>query len=173
MNKFKQKMLCADGLLLAVLIAIDQITKSLAAGRLKNQPPIVLIDGVLELSYLENRGAAFGILQEQKLFFVVIACVFLAVIACVLLKAPTERKYIPLHLLLIVITAGAVGNMIDRLRLDYVVDFIYFSLINFPVFNVADIYVTMATAFLAIQVLFRYKDEDFGFLIPGKKNSGE
>ena len=77
MNKFKQKMLCADGLLLAVLIAIDQITKSLAAGRLKNQPSIVLIDGVLELSYLENRGAAFGILQEQKLFFVAIAVCFL------------------------------------------------------------------------------------------------
>ena len=109
-------MLCADGLLLAVLIAIDQITKSLAAGRLKNQPSIVLIDGVLELSYLENRGAAFGILQEQKLFFVAIACVFLAVIAYVLLKAPNKKRYIPLHLLLIVIAAGAVGNMIDRLR---------------------------------------------------------
>ena len=91
-------------------------------------------------------------------------------IAYVLLKAPNKKRYIPLHLLLIVIAAGAVGNMIDRLRLNYVVDFIYFSLINFPVFNVADIYVTLATAFLAIQVLFRYKEEDFGFLGLAKKN---
>ena len=95
---------------------------------------------------------------------------FLAVIAYVLLKAPNKKRYIPLHLLLIVIAAGAVGNMIDRLRLNYVVDFIYFSLINFPVFNVADIYVTLATAFLAIPVLFRYKEEDFGFLGLAKKN---
>ena len=69
-----------DVLLLALLIAADQITKKLAVIRLKDQPSFVLIDGILELSYLENKGAAFGILQDQKLFFVVIACVFLAVI---------------------------------------------------------------------------------------------
>lgn len=171
MNKLKQKLLCMDVLLLAILVIIDQITKNLAVTRLKNRPPFVIIDGVLELSYLENRGAAFGILQERKLFFVVIACIFLAAICYVLLKAPGDRKYLPLHLLLTVIAAGAAGNMADRLRLDYVVDFIYFSLINFPIFNVADIYVTTATALLAIQILFLYKEEDFGFLGFGRKDT--
>ena len=165
MDKFKKKLLCMDVLLLALLIAADQITKKLAVIRLKDQPSFVLIDGILELSYLENKGAAFGILQDQKLFFVVIACVFLAVILYVLLRAPGERKYVRLHLLLICIASGAIGNMADRLRLGYVVDFIYFSLIDFPVFNVADIYVTVAIALFAISVLFLYKEEDFGFLI--------
>jgi signal peptidase II len=62
------------------------------------------------------------------------------------------------------IAGGAVGNMIDRLKLDYVVDFIYIVLINFPIFNVADMYVTFATAILIIEVLFVYKDNDFNFL---------
>lgn len=154
-----------DVVLLAVLIAADQLTKKLAVARLKDHPSFVLIDGVLEFSYLENKGAAFGILQDQKLFFVVIASVFLAVILYVLLKAPGEPKYIRLHLLLIFIASGAIGNMADRLRLGYVVDFIYFSLIDFPVFNVADIYVTVSTALFAVLVLFVYKEEDFGFLL--------
>ena len=62
------------------------------------------------------------------------------------------------------ITAGGIGNLIDRVRLNYVVDFIYFSLIDFPVFNVADIYVTVSMFLLLILVLFYYKDEDFQFL---------
>lgn len=62
------------------------------------------------------------------------------------------------------VTAGGLGNLIDRVRLNYVVDFIYFSLIDFPVFNVADIYVTTSMILLFIAVLFYYKDEDFQFL---------
>ena len=89
----------------------------------------------------------------------------LGVIGYVLYKMPEEKKYRILHVLLSLIAAGAIGNMIDRIRLDYVVDFIYFVLINFPIFNVADIYVTVATALFAISVLFLYKEEDFGFLI--------
>ena len=92
------------------------------------------------------------------------AVIFLGVIIYVLLKTPENKKYNSLHILLTMIAGGAIGNMIDRLRLDYVVDFIYFVLINFPIFNVADIYVTVATVILVIQVLFIYKDNDFYFL---------
>ncbi len=164
MNRKKIKLLCFDLLFLAVLIAIDQYTKYLAVIKLKDQPAFNILDGVLEFNYLENRGAAFGMLQNQKLFFVFVACVFLSVIVYVLFKAPAEKKYTSLHILLTMIAGGAIGNMIDRLRLDYVVDFIYFVLINFPIFNVADIYVTVATFFLIIQVLFIYDDNDFYFL---------
>ena len=93
-------------------------------------------------------------------------------IAYVLLKAPNKKRYIPLHLLLIVIAAGAVGNMIDRLRLNYVVDFIYFSLINFPVFNVADIYVTAATFLLFFLILFYYKEEELERIFHSGKRCG-
>lgn len=139
---------------------------------LKGKPAIPLIDGILELNYLENRGAAFGLLQNQKNFFVVVAIVFLVVIFYVLVKAPKEKKYDKLNLLLMIIASGAVGNLIDRLRADYVVDFIYIVLIDFPIFNVADMYVTFSAALLVIQVLFVYGDNDFYFLSLPKK-SGE
>lgn len=164
MNKTKVKLLILDLLFLVVLVAIDQITKYAAVIKLKNQPAFNIIDGVLEFNYLENRGAAFGMLQNQKMFFVFVAVIFLGVITYVLVKVPVEKKYNSLHVLLVLIAAGAIGNMIDRLRLDYVVDFIYFVLINFPIFNVADIYVTVSTLILVIQVLFMYKENDFDFL---------
>ncbi len=160
----KSVILILDFIFLLVLVACDQITKYLAVIKLKDQPAFNIIDGVLEFNYLENRGAAFGMLQNQKFFFVFVAVIFLGVIIYVLIKTPENKKYNSLHILLTMIAGGAIGNMIDRLRLDYVVDFIYFVLINFPIFNVADIYVTLATVILVIQVLFIYKDNDFYFL---------
>ena len=122
----KGKLLILDLLFLFILVAIDQFTKKIAVIKLKDQPAFNIIDGVLEFNYLENKGAAFGMLQNQKVFFVFVAVVFLGVIVFVLFRAPAEKKYTRLHILLVMIAAGAIGNMIDRLRLDYVVDFIYF-----------------------------------------------
>ncbi|MBR5799618.1 MAG: signal peptidase II [Lachnospiraceae bacterium] len=165
MDKSKKiKLLCFDFILLAILIALDQFTKYLAVIKLKSQPAYNIIDGVLEFNYLENRGAAFGMLQNQKIFFVFVAAIFLCVIVYVLIKVPTDKKFNSLHIFLTMIAAGAIGNMIDRLRFDYVVDFIYIVLINFPIFNVADIYVTVSTFFFIIQILFVYEENDFNFL---------
>lgn len=164
MNKKKAKALILDLIFLLVLIVADQYTKYIAVLKLKNQPAFNIINGVLEFNYLENRGAAFGMLQNQKIFFVFVAVIFLCVIAYVLARTPDEPKYRKLHVLLTLIAGGAIGNLIDRLRLDYVVDFIYIVLINFPIFNVADMYVTFSTAILVIQVLFVYKENDFNFL---------
>ena len=69
-----------------------------------------------------------------------------------------------MRIICFVISAGAIGNFLDRVRLNYVVDFIYFSPINFPVFNVADIYVTVSFAVLILLIFFKYKEEDFDFL---------
>lgn len=164
MNKHKTKILIIDMILLIVLVVLDQFTKHIAVLKLKNQAAFCIIDGVLEFNYLENRGAAFGMLQNQKMFFVFVAFIFLMVIVYVLVKVPEDKKYFSLHILLIMISSGAIGNLIDRLRLDYVVDFIYIVLINFPIFNVADMYVTFATGILVFQVLFVYKENDFNFL---------
>lgn len=173
MKKGKIFLLFLDLLLLALLVALDQYTKYIAVQRLKNQPAFNIINGVLEFNYLENRGAAFGMLQNQKIFFVFVAIIFLCVIAYVLVKAPLEKKYFKLHILLVMIAGGAIGNLIDRLRLDYVVDFIYIVLINFPIFNVADMFVTFSTALLVIQVLFVYKENDFYFLSFNQKRFRE
>ena len=138
--------------------------QSLAVAHLKDKPAFNIISGVLELNYLENKGAAFGMLQNQKAFFIFVAVVILSVIGYVLYKMPDEKKYRLLHVLLSLIAAGAIGNMIDRIRLDYVVDFIYFVLINFPIFNVADIYVSVSTVALVILLLFVYKENDLNFI---------
>ena len=173
MDKKKIKLLVFDLLFLSFLVFADQFTKYIAVLKLKNQPAFSIIDGVLEFNYLENRGAAFGMLQNQKIFFVFVALIFLGVIAYVLIKVPYEKKYRRLHVLLILIAGGAIGNLIDRLRLDYVVDFIYIVLINFPIFNVADICITLSTVLLVIQVLFVYKDNDFSFLSFNQKKFRE
>lgn len=173
MSKEKKKMLWLDVLLFLLFIAADQFTKHLAIVHLKDKDSIHLVPDVLELQYLENRGAAFGMLQDQKVFFIFIALIILVVISWVLFKTPDKKKYHSLHILLVLIASGAVGNMIDRLRFDYVVDFIYFVLINFPIFNVADIYVTVATVSLVVLLLFVYKEEDLNFLSFNQKKYRE
>ncbi len=164
MSKQKKILLTIDLIGIILLIAVDQLTKYLAVQQLKDKPAYIILDGILELNYLENKGAAFGMLQNQKVFFIFVAIVILSVIAYVLFKTPDHKKYRALHILLSLIAAGAIGNMIDRIRLDYVVDFIYIVLINFPIFNVADIYVTFATAILVLMLLFGYKEQDLNFI---------
>jgi signal peptidase II len=146
--------------LVAVLIIIDQITKRIAVNVLADGLRIPLINGVLEFTFVQNRGAAFGIMQNALPFFVVITLAALCVITYFLLHIPSQKRYLPLRICLCFIAAGAIGNFIDRLRLSYVRDFIYFSLIDFPVFNVADIYITCATILLVLLMLFYYRDED-------------
>ena len=163
--KLKRKLwILLDIIIICALVAVDQYTKYLAVIHLKDKPAYVLINGVLELNYLENKGAAFGMLQNQKAFFIFVAVVILSVICYVIYKIPDNKKYRILHILLSLIAAGAIGNMIDRIRLNYVVDFIYFVLINFPIFNVADMYVTISTAVLVILLLFVYKESDLNFI---------
>lgn len=148
----------------ALLTGFDQLTKLLAVKTLKGKADIPLIPDVLYFQYLENRGAAFGIFQDRKIFLVLLTSLILVGVCYVLWKIPADKKYIYLKLLCFLITAGGIGNLIDRVRLDYVIDFIYFAPIDFPVFNVADIYVSVGMVFLFTVVLFYYKDEDFEFL---------
>ena len=148
----------------ALLTGFDQLTKLLAVKNLKGKADIPLIPDVLYFQYLENRGAAFGIFQDRKNFLVLLTSLILVGVCYVLWKIPADKKYIYLKLLCFLITAGGIGNLIDRVRLDYVIDFIYFAPIDFPVFNVADIYVSVGMVFLFTVVLFYYKDEDFEFL---------
>ncbi len=142
------------------LTLFDQFTKWLAVVNLKNQEPFVLIKGVFKLEYLENRGAAFGIMQNQQLFFAVTAILIIAVIFFMYGRMPHTKRFYILRICAVMVSAGAIGNLIDRLRLNYVVDFFYFEAIDFPVFNVADCYVVLACIGFALSVLFYYKEEE-------------
>lgn len=150
-------------------IGLDQRTKLLAVDHLRDKPAMVLWDGVFELLYIENRGAAFGMLQGKLLFFLLIAVVVLAGAVFAVVRMPATRNYLPLHLIAMFLSAGAVGNMIDRFTRGYVVDFFYFKLIDFPVFNVADIYVTVSMFVFILLFLFYYKEEDISCLSFKKK----
>ena len=143
-----------------ILVFLDQFTKQIVVQQLKGQSAYVLIRNVFQLEYLENRGAAFGLFQNQRIFFYISVLVISLVVIWFYGKVPMEKKYLPLRICAVLILSGAFGNCIDRIRLNYVVDFFYFKLINFPIFNVADIYVTVAAFLLIVLVLFYYKEED-------------
>lgn len=165
MDLKSKRMFLLDLCIAALGLWLDQFTKHLAVVNLKGQTPVVLIPGVLELRYLENRGAAFGVLQNQKVFFVIMTCLVLVFLAYALWRMPDRKKYRLLHVMGGILAAGALGNFLDRLRLNYVVDFIYISLIDFPIFNVADMYVSfMCVLGLIIVFWGPFEEKDFDFL---------
>lgn len=148
-----------------ILTFLDQGSKYLVLTRLRNSPDIILIPGVLQLHYLENRGMAFGLLEGKIPVFVILCVLFFCVFFYVYARIPRTVYYLPLTITSLIMVSGALGNFIDRVFRKYVVDFIYFSLIDFPVFNMADIYVVCSGILLVILVCFKYKnDEDYHFL---------
>lgn len=147
-------------LLMVVMLVLDQSTKLMAAAYLKGNEGISLINGCLRLCYIENTGAAFGIFRNRQIFFYISTTVILGVLIFFYLKIPKGKKYFPLRLCTVFLMSGAIGNFIDRVWHHYVIDFIYFELIDFPVFNVADIYVTCSAVVLAVLLLFVYKEEE-------------
>ena len=164
----KKKILALDALVFAALLAFDQWTKLLVIRYLKDRSAKVLLQGVLELQYLENRGSAFGMFQGQKLFIVTVDVLFMLILCWIVARIPQEKKFIKLHCLLMMVAAGVIGNLIDRMRFDYVVDFISFVLIHYPIFNVADIYIVIAVIVLFLLFVFVYREEDLKFLSLGR-----
>ena len=159
MNKTKRYYLSALAEL-AVLVLLDQLSKYAAVLYLKNQSDIILIPGVFELYYLENRGAAWGLLENARFFFLITAVILTGLIFFYYRKLPLEHHWNLSRFLMIMLASGAVGNAIDRFLHGYVIDFLYFSAINFPVFNVADCYVTLSIALF----LFFYRKEVYEWI---------
>lgn len=170
-NRRAHYILASAGIIIGVLF--DQFTKFLAVSHLKNEEPFIIIRDVFQLEYLENRGAAFGLFQEQRLFFYISVILITAAFVWFYLRVPMNRRYLPLRLCAVFIAAGAWGNCIDRIRLNYVVDFLYFKLIDFPVFNVADIYVTVSTFALILLLFLYYKEEELEQVFHRRKRGGD
>ena len=148
-----------------ILIIFDQWTKYMVLNHVKPIRTIPLIDGILSFTYHENRGAVWGIMQGQIPVLIISTVIILAVVLFIFSRIPDTKKYVWLRIVSVLIVSGAIGNFIDRVFRQYVVDFIYFELINFPIFNVADIYVCVASGLLILVSLLVYKDDsDFDFL---------
>ncbi|NDL67933.1 signal peptidase II [Anaerotalea alkaliphila] len=143
-----------------LLVAFDQLTKYLTVAFLKGNPPVVLWDGVFQLTYVENRGAAFGIFHDQLVLLATATLVILWVLVRYYRSIPQRSEYGTLRACLLLIVAGAMGNLVDRLLHQYVIDMFYFQLIDFPVWNVADMYITCASALLVYLLLFKHQDLD-------------
>ncbi|MEG1448730.1 MAG: signal peptidase II [Oscillospiraceae bacterium] len=137
---------------IAVLIIADQLIKLWAMSTLMPIVSIPIIKDVFHLTYVANHGAAFSILQGKTFFLIAITSIALGVALYLLLSKKIQNKCLIISLVLII--SGGVGNLIDRIRLGFVVDYLDFRLINFPVFNFADCCVVIGTALVLIYVFF-------------------
>ena len=148
------------GLFCLGLFLADRFTKLYM---LKNLEPIgskPVIDGFLQFTFVENRGAAFGILQGKTWVFVLLTIVIGAAIIYFMRKLIIKSKYPEIVFALCLILAGAIGNFYDRIAYGYVVDFFDLLFVNFAIFNVADIFVVCGAVILVLLILFDVK-EDF------------
>jgi signal peptidase II len=139
-----------------IIIILDQYTKVIANNSLSKIDTFPLIENVFHFTLVKNRGAAFGILQNQRWFFITITIAIVIAMMIYLLKYKPKHKLLLTSLSMII--GGAIGNLIDRIKLGYVIDFFDFRLINFAVFNVADSFVVVGTILLSYYLLFIYKE---------------
>lgn len=144
----------------AILIGLDQATKYLALVNLKPIGSMVLIDGFMDLTFVKNPGVAFGMFSGQRWFILLLTGLITAALVYFYMKLPKTKEYQYVRMTMVLIFAGAIGNMIDRIFRGYVVDFFEFTFFSWPVFNVADIYVVIGVIVLAFLILFVIKEPD-------------
>ena len=156
-----------------VLVGVDQITKYFITNNMELYSSIPIIPDVLEIHYIQNRGAVWGILQGRQIIFYIFTG-FALILGCwFYMRCSKVQKFRALRALDVLIMAGGMGNFIDRIRFQYVIDFIYFKLIDFPVFNIADCYVTIGLFCLSYLLIFKYKEEDLEAIFSKRTASGD
>ena len=143
-TKNKIKIYIIPILCIGLLVAFDQITKFIVRTSFALYESHPLIKNVFHLTYIQNTGIAWGMFKNGRIIFLILTVLVLLVCAGIYAKIPENRRFTPIRVCLVFLVSGAIGNMIDRISLHYVVDFFDFRLINFPIFNVADIYVTVS-----------------------------
>lgn len=163
---FQRYFVVVAPILFVALVLLDQWTKGLAVASLKGQEAFSIWEGVLELRYFENTGAAWGMLKGKQVFFYVLTVAFLGAVLYEIHRLYKEIRFLPFVYTLVLMVAGAAGNFIDRVYQQYVVDFIYVKIINFPIFNVADCYITVSVILMLLLMFFYYTDEEFDKILP-------
>lgn len=140
------------GIIVFLGVVADQLTKLWVSGSLVGKGVVEIIPGIIGFRYVENTGAAFSIFASNTLMLTIISAVLIIFLTYLIWRYRKGHKMLNISLALII--AGAIGNLIDRVFAGYVVDFIEFRFVNFAVFNVADICVTIGTILLAVYILF-------------------
>lgn len=142
-------------LILVVALIADQGSKWLAQTRLSLVDTVPLLQGVLHLTYARNTGAAFSILKNQQMLLIGVTSAAMLGLGIWLMRLIPAPGNTGLKVSLMMILAGGIGNLIDRVRLNYVIDMIDFRLINYPIFNIADCLIVVGTVLLGWLVLVR------------------
>lgn len=160
----------------AAVVLLDQLVKELCLAKIGMYNTVVLIENVFELHVIPNEGMAWGMLQNKQWLFVVITPIVLGFMVWFYLKLPNEKKFRPVKILTVMLAGGAIGNLIDRMFRGefcqgYVVDMFYVKAIDFPIFNVADSFICVSFAVLAVLVIFKYSEEDFDRMFHLKKKT--
>lgn len=149
------------------VIFLDQYSKYLILTHIKPLETFSLIPNFFHLTYAENTGAAFSLFSDMQLFLIIISVIFICVLIFFLVKIPKIKENRVINISLSFIIGGATGNLIDRMRLDYVVDFLDFRMIKFAIFNFADMFVVCGSIILVIALLMNknfLENNDFGKL---------
>ena len=147
-------------LAVVALILLDQGTKLWALASLKPIQRITLVKGFMDLEFVENTGVAMGMLDGQRWLILITTVAITVGLIWFYRTMPKKKEYFPVRVSLVLVLSGAIGNIIDRMFRGYVVDFFEFTFFEWPVFNVADIYVVVGVVLLALMILFVVKDED-------------
>ena len=157
MKRMKRSQYVLFSAIILIGILLDQLTKLIAVRMLKPIDTFPIIKNVLHLTYVDNRGAAFGMLADQRWIFIIVSTVTLVCMCLYLYSGKAEGRLMTVSLSMII--SGGIGNMIDRIALGYVVDFIDFRLINFAVFNGADSFVCVGAGMLVLALLIDIVNE--------------
>lgn len=136
--------------IVAAVIALDQILKNVLVKALANGP-ITVINKFFHLIYVENYGIAFGMFKNKTMFFIITQCIISVVIAFVIYRF--HDRSIPMTICLSLILGGAIGNLIDRIRIGYVIDYMSFTIFP-PVFNLADSAIVVGAILLSLILVF-------------------
>ena len=163
-TKKKIKIYIIPILCIGLLVALDQITKFIVRTSFALYESHPLIKNVFHLTYIQNTGIAWGMFKNGRTIFLILTILVLLICACFYAKIPESKRFTPIRVCLVILVSGAIGNMIDRMSLHYVVDFFDFRLIHFPVFNVADIYVVVSMIVLILLCAFFYHDHEIDAL---------
>lgn len=137
--------------IIAGVIGLDQLTKWLAVVNLQGEPSFPLWPEVLHFTYVENTGMAFGMLKNHRWVFMVFSTISIIALLVYLFRFRPQSRWMQVSLAFII--GGGIGNMIDRIILGYVIDFIDFTLINFAVFNIADSFVCIGAGMMIVYLV--------------------
>ncbi|SKB70304.1 signal peptidase II [Acetoanaerobium noterae] len=137
---------------IVLILIIDQFSKYLTVLYIKPINSYPLINQVFHLTYAENRGAAFSIFSGKQMLLIIVTALIITLLGCYFVKVRKSGQTL-LKVSLSLIIGGAMGNLVDRLRLNYVVDMLDFTLINYPIFNMADVFVVTGAILLSYYML--------------------